>query len=220
MRTERGPSFLPDGKRVVYTRSTGKVRQFPGGEQWIQHSDIVVRDVNGANPRVVIRSRPYGGDYLWPTSRRTGRGSSTTARTRRLRSRPAGVRSSWPVPTAAVSAGSRRGRSTPATTPTGLPNGQADRLPIPSEQLRGVSGLRRPAGRQRSAAAHAVQAGDERPLLLLLARREVDHVLQVGPRRAAGHLRHASERNRDPAGHTNHALGQRTRLGVEVSQRR
>ena len=59
-----GPSFLPDGKRVVYTRSTGKIRQFPGGEQWIQHSDIVVKDVTGANPRVVIRSRPYGGDYL------------------------------------------------------------------------------------------------------------------------------------------------------------
>jgi Tol biopolymer transport system component len=55
-------SFLPDG-RVVYTRATGKVRHFPGWDQ-IQHSDIVVRDVNGANPRVLIRSRPYEGDYL------------------------------------------------------------------------------------------------------------------------------------------------------------
>jgi Tol biopolymer transport system component len=57
-----GASFLPDGKRVVYTRSTGKVRHFPG-EDYIQHSDIVVRDVNGTNLRVLIRSRPYGGDY-------------------------------------------------------------------------------------------------------------------------------------------------------------
>jgi Tol biopolymer transport system component len=59
-------SFLPDGKRVVYTRSTGKVRQFPGGEQWIQHSDVVVRDVSGANLRVLIRSGPYAGGYLEP----------------------------------------------------------------------------------------------------------------------------------------------------------
>jgi TolB protein len=58
-------SFLPDGKRVVYTRSTGRVRHFPNWEQ-IQHSDIVVRDVNGANPRVLIRSRPYAGDYESP----------------------------------------------------------------------------------------------------------------------------------------------------------
>jgi len=58
-----GASFLPDGKRVVYTRATGKVRSFPGGD-WIQHSDIVVRDRNGANPRVLIRSRPYEGGYL------------------------------------------------------------------------------------------------------------------------------------------------------------
>jgi TolB protein len=58
-----GASFLPDGKHVVYTRATGKVRQFPDGDQWIEHSDIVVRDVDGANPRVLIRSRPYSGDY-------------------------------------------------------------------------------------------------------------------------------------------------------------
>jgi TolB protein len=55
-------SFLPDGKRVVYTRATGRVRHFPGWDQ-IEHSDVVVRDVNGANLRVLIRSRPYEGDY-------------------------------------------------------------------------------------------------------------------------------------------------------------
>jgi TolB protein len=58
-----GASFLPDGKRVVYTRATGKERHFPGWDQ-IQHSDIVARDVNGANLRVLIRSRPYAGDNL------------------------------------------------------------------------------------------------------------------------------------------------------------
>ena len=58
-----GASFLPDGKRVVYTRATGTVRHFPGGD-WIQHSDIVVRDVSGANLQVLIRSRPYEGGYM------------------------------------------------------------------------------------------------------------------------------------------------------------
>jgi TolB protein len=58
-------TFLPDGKHVVYTRATGKVRHFPNWDQ-IEHSDIVVRDVNGANPRVLIRSRPYAGDYESP----------------------------------------------------------------------------------------------------------------------------------------------------------
>lgn len=66
------PSFLPDGKRFVYTRSTGKVRRFPGYGEQIEHSDIVVRDVNGANPQVLIRSRPYGGDYESPVFSRDG----------------------------------------------------------------------------------------------------------------------------------------------------
>jgi TolB protein len=57
-------SFLPDGKRVVYTRATGTVREFPGYGGQIEHSDIVVRDVSGANPRVLIRSRRFHGDYL------------------------------------------------------------------------------------------------------------------------------------------------------------
>lgn len=59
-----GPSFLPDGKQIIYTRATGNVRSFSNGEEWIEHSDIVVRDVNGANLRVLIRSRPYEGGYL------------------------------------------------------------------------------------------------------------------------------------------------------------
>ena len=58
-------SFLPDGRHVVYTRATGTVRHFPNWDQ-IEHSDIVVRDLDGANPRVLIRSRPFGGDQLSP----------------------------------------------------------------------------------------------------------------------------------------------------------
>jgi TolB protein len=58
-----GASFLPDGKHVVYTRATGKVRQLSGWGGQIEHSDIVVRDVSGANLRVLIRSRPFHADY-------------------------------------------------------------------------------------------------------------------------------------------------------------
>ena len=59
-----GASFLPDGRRVVYTQATGAVREFPGYGGQIEHSDIVVRDVSGANPRVLIRSPRFHGDYL------------------------------------------------------------------------------------------------------------------------------------------------------------
>jgi Tol biopolymer transport system component len=57
--------FLPDGARVVYTRATGEVRHFANEDQ-VEHSDIVMRDVDGTNPRVLIRSRPYQGDFLSP----------------------------------------------------------------------------------------------------------------------------------------------------------
>ena len=55
--------FLPDGERVVYTRASGEVRHFANTDQ-IEHSDIVVRNIDGSNPQVLIRSRPYQGDQL------------------------------------------------------------------------------------------------------------------------------------------------------------
>jgi Tol biopolymer transport system component len=58
-----GASFGSDGKHIVYTRATGSVQHFAAGDQ-IQHSDLVVRDLDGSNLRVLVRSRPYQGDYL------------------------------------------------------------------------------------------------------------------------------------------------------------
>jgi TolB protein len=55
-------AFLPDGRRVVFTRSTGRVREFPNGEGFIEHSDIVIRDLSGRHTRVVLRGRPFAGD--------------------------------------------------------------------------------------------------------------------------------------------------------------
>jgi TolB protein len=61
-----GASFLPDGQRIVYTRASGSEKVFAGDERWIEHSDLVVRDVDGGNPTVLIRSRPFEGDYNSP----------------------------------------------------------------------------------------------------------------------------------------------------------
>src|SRR5436190_4325263 len=58
-------SCLRDSRPVVYTRATGGVRHFANWDQ-IEHSDVVVRDLDGRNPRVLIRSKPYGGDYNSP----------------------------------------------------------------------------------------------------------------------------------------------------------
>jgi Tol biopolymer transport system component len=55
-------AFLPDGRHVVLTRSTGLVREFPNGDGFIEHSDIVIRDLSGRHSRVVLRSRPFAGD--------------------------------------------------------------------------------------------------------------------------------------------------------------
>jgi TolB protein len=60
-----GGSFLPDGKRAVFTRATGAVRHLPGGDQ-IEHSDIVVRDVGSGAEQVLVRSPRFAGDYLSP----------------------------------------------------------------------------------------------------------------------------------------------------------
>jgi Tol biopolymer transport system component len=57
------PTFLPGGNQIVYTRSTGPVRHFANTDQ-IEHSDIVVTDLDGTNTRVLTGSRPFGGDYL------------------------------------------------------------------------------------------------------------------------------------------------------------
>jgi TolB protein len=57
-------AFLPDGRRVVFTRSFGRVREFPNGEGFIEHSDIVIRDLSGRHEHVVLRGRPFAGENV------------------------------------------------------------------------------------------------------------------------------------------------------------
>lgn len=55
-------AFLPDGRHVVFTRSTGTVREFPGVDDFIEHSDVVIRSLSGRGEHVILRSRPFAGD--------------------------------------------------------------------------------------------------------------------------------------------------------------
>jgi Tol biopolymer transport system component len=59
---ESGVAFMPDGRHVVFTRSTGLVRVFPDGSNFIEHSDLVIRDLSGDHSTVVLRSLPFSGD--------------------------------------------------------------------------------------------------------------------------------------------------------------
>ena len=59
---ESGVAFMPDGRHVVFTRSTGLVREFPDGSAFIEHSDLVIRDLSGRHSVVVLRNRPFSGD--------------------------------------------------------------------------------------------------------------------------------------------------------------
>lgn len=59
-------SFTPDGKHVVFTRAHGQIKKVPGGDQ-IQHSDLVIMDLNGKQRRTVLGSAPYAADYNFAT---------------------------------------------------------------------------------------------------------------------------------------------------------
>jgi Tol biopolymer transport system component len=55
-------SFTSDGHHVVFTRASGGVKSWGGGDE-IRHSDLVVTDLNGKHRRVIAGSAPYQADY-------------------------------------------------------------------------------------------------------------------------------------------------------------
>ena len=59
------PSFAPDGRHIVFTRASGGVKTFPGGDQ-IKHSDVVTMDLDGKHLRVLARAATYQADYEFP----------------------------------------------------------------------------------------------------------------------------------------------------------
>ena len=61
---ESDVAFMPDGRRVIFTSSTGRVRDFPDADSFVEHSDIVIRDLSGRHAHTVLRSRPFSGDNV------------------------------------------------------------------------------------------------------------------------------------------------------------
>jgi TolB protein len=59
---ESGVAFMPDGRHVVFTRTSGPVREFPDGSAFVEHSDLVIRDLSGKHAVVAMRGRPFSGD--------------------------------------------------------------------------------------------------------------------------------------------------------------
>jgi Tol biopolymer transport system component len=54
-------TFLPDGRHIVFTRASGGVRTFAGGDQ-INHSDLVVMNLEDGERHVIARAAPYKAD--------------------------------------------------------------------------------------------------------------------------------------------------------------
>ena len=59
------PSFAPDGRHIVFTRASGGIKTYPGGDQ-IKHSDVVLMDLDGKHLRVLARAATYQADYEFP----------------------------------------------------------------------------------------------------------------------------------------------------------
>jgi Tol biopolymer transport system component len=62
---DSGPSFTPDGSRVVFTRAFGGVKRTSLGDE-IKHSAIATMDLQGKHLRIVRELPPYSGDLQSP----------------------------------------------------------------------------------------------------------------------------------------------------------
>ena len=59
-------SFSPDSKQVALTQSTGRVKQDPHGESWIEHSALAVANHDGSGRHVVYQRAAFSGDLVSP----------------------------------------------------------------------------------------------------------------------------------------------------------
>jgi Tol biopolymer transport system component len=71
---EANVSFTPDGRHLLYTRATGRVRQFPRFDtDQIEHSAVTMVGADGRGRRVLLRLPPYKGDANFPQMSPDGR---------------------------------------------------------------------------------------------------------------------------------------------------
>src|SRR3954454_1990883 len=85
------PAFAPDGRHVVYVRSSGAVKANPSvsDENQIERSEIVLADLYGGDERVLVALGGYRGDLGGPQFSPDGR-SIVFARQNSWLSRPVG----------------------------------------------------------------------------------------------------------------------------------
>ena len=55
-------AFMPDGRHVVFTRSSGRIRVLADEQEWFEHYDLVIHDLRTRHDHVVLRSRAFSGD--------------------------------------------------------------------------------------------------------------------------------------------------------------
>jgi TolB protein len=67
-------SFTPDGQHLLFTRATGRVRQFPRYE-WdqIEHAAVATIAIDGTDEREILRLGRYAGDVAFPQMSPNGR---------------------------------------------------------------------------------------------------------------------------------------------------
>jgi Tol biopolymer transport system component len=62
---DRGPSFAPDGRHVVFTHDWGRVKHLSLGDE-IEHSAIATVDLDGKHLTILRRLAPYAGELQSP----------------------------------------------------------------------------------------------------------------------------------------------------------
>jgi len=62
------PGWSPNGKQIVFTRATGKIRPAGGTftEDQIEHSALMIENADGTHPRKVVELPPYVADLHYP----------------------------------------------------------------------------------------------------------------------------------------------------------
>ena len=116
------PSFAPDGRHITFTRASGGIKTYQGGDQ-IKHSDVVEMDLDGKHLRVLARAATYQADYEFPMLSPDGSRFLYEHRRSHFADTFTRRRSSSRARMARSSSDSRRGRWMRATIPTGRRTG-------------------------------------------------------------------------------------------------
>ena len=63
---DSNPSVSPDSRWVLFTQSSGRVREDSSGEGTIEHSALAITRTDGSRRHVLLRRAPFSGDLVYP----------------------------------------------------------------------------------------------------------------------------------------------------------